>query len=371
MNHVLHVITTINRGGAENHLFYLVRAQIKQGFTVSVAYLKGDGYWTDAMVSLGVRIIPLGLKSYKDLAPIIKLRALIRLTTPDIIHAHMPPAELYSRFALLNLKPPPIFVISKHNDEPFFKGFGHAAVSRWVSLRALRIISISNAVNHYTTKYIQRPKAPVTTVHYGIDATPYETVSDKRRQEVLDELSIPPNAFVIGSVTRFVPQKGLHILLKSYARYLLTATLESRLVMVGSGPQELELRSLARQLCLEQNIVWAGFREDIPSIMNAFDLLVLTSLYEGFGLVLLEAMSASRPVIASRVSAIPEIVQHGLTGLLCSPGDHECFAQAMLLLEDPELRTSFGAAGHDRVLELFTVERMSVHTCSIYEECFA
>lgn len=369
--HILHVITTINRGGAENHLAALVSGQVASGLKVTVAYLKGDGYWANSFRDMGVRVEPLGLRHYGEVLPVAKLRALIRTAAPDIVHAHMPPAELYTRLALLLLHPAPAMVISKHNDEPFYRGVGQRRVGRWVSRRAARMIAISDAVNAYARKHLDMPASRVTTVHYGIDPGPYERVSESQRADVRAGWGIPSDAWVIGTVARLVPQKALHVLLKAYARYGALARQDSRLVLVGRGPLEDELRTLARQLGLEDKIIWAGFREDIPAVMNAFDIFALTSSYEGFGLVLLEAMAAARPVVASLVSAIPEIVQHEVTGLLCEAGDHEGFAQALLRLEQVDVRDRLGKAGHERALTRFTIARMTEATLSIYKECLA
>jgi glycosyltransferase involved in cell wall biosynthesis len=262
-------------------------------------------------------------------------------------------------------------VISKHNDEPFFRGLGQAIIGRWVSQRAARIIAISDAVNAYVRRQLNIPAERVKTVHYGIDPGPYERISERQRQKVRKEWGIPPDALVIGTVSRLVAQKALHVLIHAYAEYRRHARRDSRLVIVGIGPLESDLKALARRLSLENTIVWMGFREDIPEVMAGFDVFALTSSYEGFGLVLLEAMAAGRPVIASRVSAIPEIVQDGTTGLLCTVGDHKDFAQALLRLENRDLRASLGAAGHARVVRCFTVARMAEATRSIYEECLA
>lgn len=129
---VLHVITSISRGGAENHLFELVRGQIARGYKVTVAYLKGDGYWAIPLQELGVTVAPLGLTTNHDVIPLARLLRLILEIAPDIVHTHLPPAELYTRLALLALRPAPILIISKHNDEPFYRGPGQRHMGAWV-----------------------------------------------------------------------------------------------------------------------------------------------------------------------------------------------------------------------------------------------
>jgi glycosyltransferase involved in cell wall biosynthesis len=368
---ILHVITTINRGGAENHVVDLAIGQVDRGANVAVAYLKGDGYWAERLRASGVRVEPLGLTRYGAIAPFIALRRLFRDYAPDLIHAHLPPAELYTSAALLPPGSGQPLVITKHNDEPFYPGPGHRVLCRWVMRRACRAIAISNAVNRYTRDQMHLADDKLRTVHYGIDCHPFETVDASARQALHAEWGINESEIVIGTVARLVPQKALHVLLAAFARYRSISQRQPRLVIVGRGPLMAELKDMAERLALSDSIVWAGFREDIPAIMHAFDVFSLTSAYEGFGLVLLEAMAARRPVVATAVSAIPEIVQDGHTGVLCPPNDAEAIATAFLRLEDANLRAVLGANGWRRVQEHFALDRVTDATMAIYKECLA
>lgn len=367
---VLHVITTINRGGAENHLADLVRGQLACGLSVAVAFLKGDGYWSNVLKVAGAEVASLGLNRYGELAPLFRLVRLLAGFTPDIVHAHMPPAELYVRLALLfPLTGKVPLVISKHNDEPFFRGLGHRWLGRWVTRRATRLIAISDAVNRYACANLGLSASKVTTVHYGIDPAPYRTVAAEAVATLRAAWNVPHDAWVIGTVARLVPQKALPVMLDGYARYRAIATRPSRLVLVGRGPLEPELRALAERLGIANQVVWAGFREDIPVVMRAFDCFALTSAYEGFGLVLLEAMAAARPVVATAVSAIPEVVADGMTGILCPVGDVAAVAAAFARVEDGQLMAHLGQAGAQRAAERFTLEQMVSKTLTIYQEC--
>lgn len=367
---VLHVITTINRGGAENHLVELVRGQLACGLSVSVAFLKGDAYWADELRSLGAKVIGLGLRRYGELAPLWRLGRLLAAQAPDVVHAHMPPAEIYARFALMlpSAATAPL-VISKHNDEPFFRGAGQRWLGRWVARRAAHLIAISDAVNRYSCANLDLPAGKVTTVHYGIDSSTYAAVDGGKVAALRNAWKVPADAWVIGTVARLVPQKALPVMLQGYAAYRAVATRPSRLVLVGRGPLEAELKLLAARLGIGDEVVWAGFREDIPTVMCAFDCFALTSSYEGFGLVLLEAMAAARPVVATAVSAIPEVVVEGENGLLCQAGDAPAVGEAFGRLEDPALRSTLGRAGALRAMGHFTLERMVARTLEIYRQC--
>lgn len=366
---ILHVITTINRGGAENHLVELVRGQCASGLRVGVVYLKGDAYWTAALQEAGAEVTGLGLHRYGELGPLWRLRRLLADFAPDIVHTHMPPAELYARLALLLTDGRTPLVISKHNDEPFYRGVGQHWLGCWVARRAARLIAISDAVNRYACANLGLAAAKVTTVHYGIDPAPYRAVAAEAATALRALWNVPRDAWIIGTVARLVPQKALSVMLEGYSRYHANATRPSRLVLVGRGPLEDELKALATRLGIADQVVWAGFREDIPVVMQAFDCFALTSEYEGFGLVLLEAMAAAKPVVATAVSAIPEVVVDGETGILCPARDVAAVAAAFLRLEDTVLRSRLGEAGRRRAAEFFTLECMMSKTQKIYREC--
>ncbi|WP_207477567.1 glycosyltransferase [Arenibaculum pallidiluteum] len=342
---ILHVITTINRGGAENHLAELVRGQVKRGQDVAVAFLKGDGYWARTFEEMGVRVYPLKLLHYGDIAPLRTLRRLIRELDPDIVHAHMPPAEVYARLALIGDRHTR-FVITKHNDEPFARLPGSTRLARWTAARAARIIVISQAVERYFADRPWRlPSERMSVIPYGLDAEPFDTVGHDQVQALRQSWGVAEGVPVFGTVARLVRQKGLDVLLTAFARACAELGPGARLVMVGSGPLEGELRAQADGLGVGSQVIWAGQRTDVPLHMKAFDAFALSSRWEGFGLVLLEAMAAARPVVASRVSAIPELVEDEVTGLLVPPEDPQRLAAAMLRLRDPALRNRLGEAG--------------------------
>lgn len=363
---VVHVITTLSRGGAENHLLALVRGQTNRGLQVEVAYLKGDGYWKNELQKLGVAVHELQLRYYGDVRPLMRLRKLLSASNVDLVHAHMPPAELYARVALIGNKSMPL-VITKHNDEHFCPFPGHATLGRWVVRRAGRVIAISDAVNRYVRQYLRLEPSRIVTVVYGIDPAPFIGIDAAACSRLKREWGCTEDTWVIGTIARLVPQKGIDVLLKAYARYRSTATRPSRLVIVGTGVLEPSLKDLAERFQIASDVVWAGFREDIPLVMNTFDLFVLTSHYEGFGLVLLEAMASGKPVVATRVSAIPEVVQDGTTGMLCDPGCSEQVAATFRHLEAVSVREHFGSAGRVRVRDRFRIDGMVEQTLETYK----
>jgi glycosyltransferase involved in cell wall biosynthesis len=350
-NVIAHVITTLNRGGAENHLLDLIERQVHDGCRVSAAYLRGDGYWTPRLSALGVRCVHLGLRWYGDPRPLWRLSRLLRSEQPRVLHAHLPPAELYARAALGVMgKTGMRFIISKHNDSPF-AGRASAsgrALGRWVGRRADRVICISEAVRQrmLAERIVTPPQSSV--VHYGIDSAPFAQVQSSEVAALRAAWGADSSTLVIGTVARMVTQKSLETLLDGYAAFRGHSRAPSRLVLVGRGPLEPMLRRRARVLGIEDECVWAGFHEDVPVVMNALDVFVLPSLYEGFGLVLLEAMAAGRPVIATKISAIPEVVEDGRTGVLIPTCDPAALAEALTRFTDAPTRRAYGARARVR-----------------------
>lgn len=372
---IFHVITTINRGGAENHVYELIGRQVASGgINVACAYLKGDGYWQDRLTALGVEVFPLGLSRYGEFVPLRKLRHAIGHFQPDIVHAHMEPAEVYARAALFRMKNVRL-VVSRHNECAFFGGVVNALLARWVNARTAGFIAISDSVRRVycgTSPFL--PVDRVHVIHYGIDPGPYADVAREEVSRIRSEWGIDPDTLLMGTVARLAPEKALHIVLEGFAAYLERASnkVPVKLVLVGVGPLEQDLRLTCRRLTLEDHVVWAGFREDIPAVMHALDLFILSSITEGFGLVLLEAMCAGKPVIASNVSAIPEIVLDEVTGLLVPPRDPHALALAIdRLVTHTPMCARMGEAGHGRAVEVFTLGAMHKKTMDVYRSVLA
>ncbi|HWR03444.1 MAG TPA: glycosyltransferase family 4 protein [Humidesulfovibrio sp.] len=173
-----------------------------------------------------------------------------------------------------------------------------------------------------------------------------------------------PGELVIGTAGRLTEQKGQHLLLEAAALLKDTAP-PFRLLIAGTGELEAELRAQTTRLGLEDRVEFLGFVQDMKAFHQSIDIFALPSLWEGFGFVLAEAMTMRLPVAAFAVSSIPEVVEHGVTGLLCAPETHALAHNLRELLNDATLRARMGAAGRARVLERFDL----VHAFDGVEAC--
>lgn len=360
---ILHVITTINLGGAENHLFDLASEQKKQGHEILIVYLKGDHFWRSALNAMGIDTSCLGITSYLLLPKFLGLKKVICDFEPDLVHAHMPPAELVTRLALIFDRQIPL-VISKHNDEPFAPFIKNFLLPNWVVRRASKVICISTAVERYVSNWISPSQIEkLEKIYYAVNLEKFENVVPA--QDFRSKAD-----FVIGTVARLAPQKSLQTLLKAFSIFH-KGNPASQLVIVGTGGLESELKKMSQDLQIADNVIWAGKRSDIPAVLKAFDVFVLPSIYEGFGLVLLEAMAAGTAIVASNVSAIPEVLDGGRCGLLFPARDAQMLVHCLNELRGQEKRQELVTRGKERVKAFFSVKKMAQATDGLYRRVIA
>lgn len=221
-----------------------------------------------------------------------------------------------------------------------------------------RYIAISRAIFQELSSW-GIPPARITVIYNGIDPTPFEPAARGRR--------FRENP-VVGTVARLAPQKGLPVFLKAACRLARTYP-RLRFVIIGEGPQRLELEALTRRLGLHQRVSFLGFQDDLPGQLSLIDLFVQPSLTEGLSISLLEALAAKCPVVATRAGGIPEIIEDGVTGLLVPPGNDQALAEAIsTLLAYPEQALVMAGAGREKVWRDFSLRAMLSRTAEVYRE---
>jgi glycosyltransferase involved in cell wall biosynthesis len=207
------------------------------------------------------------------------------------------------------------------------------------------------------------------TIHNGVDPDAFDSPPADR-----SELALRDDGAVIGTVCRLdEPKKGLTVLLHALSVLAKRNGLPAwQCLVVGDGPARDRLRHLAGELGLSRQVVFAGMRRDAARVLPALDIFVCPSLYEGFGIAIVEAMAAGRPVVASSAGGISEIVVHGETGLLVPPGDAAALADAIAaLLARPERARTMGLRGRERARERFAIEAAVRRHQHLYESLSA
>lgn len=365
---VLQVITSLNRGGAENHLLALMTHADRHAFDFEVAILSGEGELVPAFRDAGIPVHFLGARSRFDPLALRRLTRLLRTGHYDIVHSHLFRADIYAGLAVAQLgenRPP--LVSTRHNDDRFFLNPFVGIIHYMMSSRQDLIIAISDHIARFTVSRGVRYPERVRRVYHGLEP-PVTLALEREGQRIRKELGLASEDFVVGNVGRLAPQKGQRHLIGAMPA-LLERVPRAHAVIAGSGHLEDYLRDLAAEVGVAERVHVLGPRKDVPALMHAIDVFAMPSIWEGFGLVLLEAMAAGRPIVASRVATIPEVVLDGETGLLVPPGDPLALAEAVArLANDPDFATQLGEAGRARLRRHFSIDKMVGDTELLYRE---
>jgi glycosyltransferase involved in cell wall biosynthesis len=359
---VVHVHRMRGIGGSERHLLVLLPALERLGLEPVFVGLDDPAAdpqpFYDELDAAGVRHEHVPSARHVDPGLVRRLRRTLRGLRPDLVHTHLVHADLYGALAA----PAPV-VSTKHNDDRFRSGLLRY-LERLLTRRAARVICITEALARFNGDIVGLAADKLRVVHYGLDEAPAPW-GPMGGQE------LPADAAVLLAVCRLVRQKGLDVALVALARVRRDHP-RAHLVVLGEGTLRAELETLARTLGVADAVTFAGRVGDVAWWYRRASVVVHPVRWEGFGLALLEAMLCKRPVVASAVSSVPEIVADGETGLLVPPEDADALARAIAeLLADPERAQRLGEAGRARAKREFSVARMTERTLAVYDEALA
>ncbi len=363
---ILYIITTLDVGGAEKHLLWLAQGMIERGARCDVLYLKGEGRLVPRFKELGCEVAKVEFeRPTQAFSAVLALASRMKRGDYDVVHSHLLKADALTALAARLFRPKRL-IASKHNEEQVLKKRPVAIVHRVLTRVVDRVIALSDYVARYVATTGRIDESKITRVYYGIDPKRFAN-GDRVRARAALGLS---DAVHVGlCVARFHPQKDHATLFRAVDR-LRKANRNVVLLLAGGDPFygfKEQLEKLCESMGLTQHVRFLGIRDDVPELLAACDVFVLPSIYEGLGLVYLEAMAASRPVLATNGTAIPEVVVSGETGELITIGDDAALATAWeKLVLDRSLGERYGKAGSQRVDRMFTLPRMIDETLAVY-----
>ena len=359
-NKVTHVITTIERGGAEKQLLTLASEQVQSGLKVEVIFLKGKSELKKEFEESGVEVNKLlvGKSFLKQISLLTKhLRK-----NPSPVHAHLPKSELLAAIVVANK----YFIFTRHNSEPFWPGGPRIIsnlLSRFVCKRASQGIAISNAVKSYLIKRGEIPTGyTIDVVYYGFQKN--NSINSESLNLITNLMGGRNSNYNIGTIGRLVSQKDYPTLLSAFSNILKSAP-NTDLYVVGEGYLQKDLIELSKSLGIKDKVHWLGKTEYIKEFLSKIDLFILPSKYEGFGLVLLEAMIAKKPIIAANNSAIPEVLGKTYEGLFLT-GDINSLAQQIKTVISDNNFSERLVQSHLSQLNLFDPSEMNRNIKNIY-----
>lgn len=402
---VIHIITRLDKGGSAENTMLTVLGLARQGYEVILvrgdpqesAMSEGEQQSQESSIkeaeSLGVRIVTVPslirrVNPFWDLLAFLALFRLIRKECPQIVHTHTSKAGILGRLAAWPLNQSAIRhpclagrqaqsaikIIHTPHGHVFYGHFGRLMTTFFIRLERFfakfthRIITLTEqGAKEHLQLGVGRGEQFIA-IHSGVDLQRLQALPTDQTYG-RNKLGLPASCALVGTVGKMVPIKGHAILISAAAEVIRTHP-TTHFVIVGEGALERELQDQGKMLSLEDHLHFVkAWGEEAWAWMASFDLFVLPSLNEGMGRVLIEAMAFGKPVVASRVGGIPEIVLDGKTGILVPPKDPKRLAEAVIrLLSDPERARQMGEEGKKRIDSRFSADAMVLRIDHLYQE---
>jgi glycosyltransferase involved in cell wall biosynthesis len=360
---VIFVVFQLDVGGAERLLLTTIKNMDRESYDVAVCCIVSGGPIADDLQRSGVRLYCLNASPrFYDPRKIYALFRLFRREDPLIVHTHVFAANLYGRIAAI-LAGVPVVISTEHNIYPNKKK-SHIWADRILARYTDRIIAVSQGVRDFTVKQEGIAEGKFIVLHNMVD--PKDLVPTDSRNRVREKLGLTDEHVAIGVVASLNVKKGHKYLLAAVSQ-LVKSHPNIQLLVVGDGPLKEEILALIGELNLRDSVSLLGMRRDIPDLLNAMDIFVLPSLWEGFGIALLEAMVMELPVVATHVGGVGEVITDE-TGVLVPPGNPQALADALhYLMEHPGQAREMGKKGKERALSIFTADMYVKKLEGLYE----
>ena len=361
---VLHVIDSLNLGGAQAVLINLIRYGDKSRFEFEAATMYGHGVYWDKLDELGVPVHSLSFDARVP-AYVPRLAWLFLTRRYDIVHTHLIGANVIAK-PLAAICGVPIRINHDHcNDKPADPRRWVPAVDKLTNRLATHLIAVSESIREYAVKDEEMPADKVSTIYNGIDLDIYRP-RPEARVAARARLQLPPDAFVVAGVGRLSSQKNFTLFLE-VAAAVLTRHPRAFFLIAGTGPQDHMLREQARRLGIEFRLRFLGYVSAMAELYPAIDMLLLTSLYEGLPITILEAMATGTVIVSSRLDGVQEILEDGLDCALAPSGDAAAFtARLCQLIDQPQLAAQYAHAALQKVRATYSAEAMTRAVEAVY-----
>lgn len=379
---VLRVIARLNMGGPTLHVAYLTKGLEARGYETTLvagSLARGEDSMAFAAEELGVDVVTLpslhrDLSAIYDPISVSKLVEIIRRVRPQILHTHTAKAGAVGRFAALLAGDarPPVIVHTYHGH--VLRGYFDSAhtvvfreIERFLARSTTRLIAVGPEVRDDLVRLGVAPPEKFTVIRLGIDLE--ARVGDGSEGARLRRVfGIPEGRFVVGWIGRMTGIKRVPDVLLTFRR-LLDRGVDAELCLVGDGPERTRLEEQARELGIARRTLFVGYQRDVAPYFELFDAFLLPSANEGTPVSAIEALAARRPVVATDVGGIPDVVRDGFDGFLAGVGDLDALADGLArFAADAELRTSFGEAGREEVVPRYRVSRLVDDVDALYRE---
>ncbi len=363
---VLFVVPALPVGGAERHLTTMLPRMDPARFTPSVICIGDEGELFSTLRAAGIEAAALRLHKRQAVRALIELVMMMRRTRPDVVVVQGYNAETLGRIAarIAGVKHTINWV---HNASGLVqRGTVRRTVDRALTRWTSAYFGVAEAQRPYLVDELGHPDDKIRVIYNGVDLAKFRTSTDRG---VLAEFGFAENDPVVGIVAVLRPEKD-HVSFLRAARTVVDELPRARFLLIGDGAIRPQLEALCTELQITPNVHFAGSRHDVPRLLQAIDVFVLSSVtVECFPVALLEAMACARPAVCTAVGGIPEMISDGETGYLVPPKDPQQLAARLVkLLRDPLTARRMGRAARARVEAEFTLDRSTAATQQAIED---
>ncbi|MGB9715901.1 MAG: glycosyltransferase [Thermodesulfovibrionales bacterium] len=363
---ILEIYTNSNIGGVQQHILSLLKEYNREIVSPLFCCFGKKGEIGVEIEKLGIDCIFLDRPKYKrfSLSIIIDLYNLMKKKEINVVKTHNYYANLYGRLSAL-MAGVPVKIASVQIDyHRKDKSIIRRIVNNLLSKITDKVVAISESVKMDILKYDHVPEDKVTVIYNGIDGDRFSGIE---KNLIRSELGISPETLVIGTVGRLVFQKGHQYLLEAISK-LKGRIPRLMLLIVGDGRLKDELKDYAKALNISQDVLFLGNRRDIPEILSAIDIFVFPSLWEGLGMALIEAMAAGKPIIATDIPPIREIVNSEKVGILVPPKNSNAIADSIeFLFHNKNFAENLSNAARERVFTTFHIKTTARQYTELFE----
>jgi len=367
---LLFVNYSLEMGGIETLLLELSRAMMAgRAYRPGVCVFQSGGKLQKEFEAIGVPVHVIQKRRSRDYLLPFRIRGLIRREGYEIVHAHNQVSWLYGGLGAFFSRVPLIY--TEHTSLEKFQTAQQKHLKVALRLLGGKTQLVTTVAKHLVPSLehdIGIPVSRIRNIYNGIDPAPYDINIERR--EKLEELDLPLSSKIIGIIASLTEAKDHATLLRAFS-IVLDQVPEARLLIVGEGPLEKEMRSLVKVLAIDNHVHFLGVRRDIPELLQLFDVFTLSSLIEGLPISLLESMASACPVVATRIPGVDELVTDD-AGILVPHSSPDEQARALIkMLTKPELAKILGQGGRNRVLQEFSFNAMIQNYLSCYDELLA
>lgn len=373
MKTIIHIQKIAGIAGSEKHIIDLLSGinqnKYKLMFLGLVSHQLSfeENAFFKTLDTAGISTNTIRLRWHLDPLCFAQIALYLRKNKVDLIHTHLIHADIYGLISAVLTKIP-YRISTRHNDNPFRRKPVLRFFLQYLYRLTQRTIAVSKYLAQFCIEVENSSPERVIAIHHGIKINKSQRGLLKNKGlDIRKKYALSPNSIILLSIGRVIEQKG-HIFAIEAVHQLRKSGRDISLVILGKGPLTKPLKKYARDLKLHNNIFFEGWQPDIDVYFRESNFIVHPSLWEGFGIALIEAMGAKKAIVASRVSAIPEIVEDKKSGLLVEPGNVPAIVEAITyLLKNPEKLKRMEQAAYEIAKRSFSLEKMILDTEAVYK----